>query len=177
MGVPRGTAGRGQGLFGGTFQLQSRWDAAGLASSLPVLMLAEKRGEIRNTEGERASCNTQARRGPELVSDKHTAASLPPSLPSLPAPSGPPGRGWGCLWGLSLLLPGVHPYLSGASPWEAVDAERARQAVGASCPARVQPPGGGASGTSVSTMVPGFEVFAHFCGIRTPTMADFMLST
>ena len=29
----------------------------------------------------------------------------------------------------------------------------------------------------VSTMVPGFEVFAHFYGVRTPTMADFMLST
>lgn len=55
---------------------------------------------------------------------------------------------------------------------------RARQA---SCrgqlPIRVQPPGGGASGTPVSTTVPGFEVFAHFCGVRTPTMADFMLST
>ena len=34
---------------------------------------------------------------------------------------------------MSLLPPGVHPYLSGASPWEAVDAERARQAVRASC--------------------------------------------
>ena len=97
VGVLRGTAGRGQGLFGGTFQLQSRWDAVGLASSLPVLTLAEKRGEIRNMGGERASCNTQARRGPELVSGRHTAASLPPSLPSLSAPSGPPGRGWGCL--------------------------------------------------------------------------------
>ena len=78
---------------------------------------------------------------------------------------------------MSLLLPGVHPYLSGASPWEAVDVEHARQAVGASCPVCVQPPGGGASGMPVSTMVPGFEVFAHFYGVRTPTMADFMLST
>ena len=53
VGVLRGTAGRGQGLFGGTFQLQSRWDAAGLASSLPVLTLAEKRRdqEYRGRKG------------------------------------------------------------------------------------------------------------------------------
>lgn len=72
--------GEDKSLFGGAFQLQSRRDAAGMASSPLALMLAGEEQGDQEYCGERGSCNTQATRGPELVPviDKHTAASLPP---------------------------------------------------------------------------------------------------
>ena len=78
-------------------------------------------GEIRNS-GEK---------GPRVIlgpggaqSLQLTNTGLPPFLPPLPVCTQEStrqrvGRGAGGLRGVSLLPPGVHPYLSGGSPWEA----------------------------------------------------------
>lgn len=123
-------------------------------------------------------CNTQARWGPELAIDKHRAASLPPSPPCL--------------------HPGIHQAEGGAGGWSVGSEPAATRC--ASIFIRGESLGsswmlstllGKVSGPAAPFVAshwkegilecqperwyPDFEVFANFCGVKTPTEADFML--
>lgn len=93
-----------RGLLGSTFQLQSRWDAGGMAGSPPALMWVGQRWESRNTGEKGPHVVFRPGRAQSLVPviDKHMGC-LPPSLPCL-CPRIHQAEAEGvCVWGASLL--------------------------------------------------------------------------